>query len=290
MLTRTKQLDKASLIALQSLLGACQKTDGHIIPIYPHLLVEHRPGPSSLLYYDDGMLVGFLAIFHFHPDTCEITLLVDPTHRKQGLATALWDTMLPSVHAIRPSIKYLIVSAPSGLHQAALEQHAFCFQHSEYDMEYSNNAPCIMPDTPLTIRPAEHTDIPSLCIIDKACFDPNRRQAALRFERTLNNPNIHVFVAEHQHQIVGQVHLTFDDMQARLTDLAVLPALQKQGFGHALIAHCLLDAYKHHQHRVVLVVAAQNQRALQLYQNLGFKTYNAVDYYKYHLTDFELNL
>ena len=290
MLTRTKQLDETSLIALQSLLGACQKVDGHIIPVYPHLLAEHRPGPSSLLYYDEGMLVGFLAIFHFHPDTCEITLLVDPTYRKQGLATALWGTMLPSVRAIRPSIKYLIVSTPSGLHQAELEQHAFKFQHSEYNMAYSNNTPCMIPETPLTMRPAEHSDIPSLCIIDKACFDPNRQQAALRFERTLDNPNVHVFIAEHHHQIIGQVHLTFENTQTRITDLAVLPDLQKQGFGHALIAHCLAYAYKHQQYRVVLVVAAQNQRALLLYQNLGFKTYNAVDYYKHHLTDFELDL
>lgn len=288
MLTRTKQLDKASLVALQSLLSACQKIDGHSIPVYPHLLAEYRPGPSSLLYYDKGILVGFLAIFHFHPDACEIALLVDPAHRTQGLATALWGTMLPSVRAIRPAIQYFIISTPSGLHQAELAQHAFEFQHSEYDMAYSNDAPCTMPETPLTIRRAEHDDIPSLCIIDKACFNPNRQQAALRFERALDNPNVHVFVAEHHHQIIGQVHLTFEDTQARLTDLAVLPALQKQGFGHALIAHCLLDAYKLKQYRVVLVVAAQNQRALLLYQNLGFKTYNAVDYYKHHLTDFEL--
>ena len=290
MLTRTQQLDPASLIALQSLLTACQKTDGHTIPVYPHLLAEHRRGPSSLLYYDEGMLVGFLAAFHFHPDACEIALLVDPTYRKQGLATALWSTMLPSVQSIRPRIKHLVISTPNGLNQVDLKKHAFCFQNSEYDMEYSNNAPCVLPNTPLTIRPAEHTDIPSLCIIDKACFNPNRQHPELRFKHALDNPSVHVFIAKHGEHILGQVHLTFEKTQARLTDLAVLPAWQRQGFGQTLIAHCLNYARKYNQHRITLVVAAQNQQALQLYQNLGFKIYNAVDYYKHDLTDFELSL
>jgi ribosomal protein S18 acetylase RimI-like enzyme len=290
MLSRTKQLDQTSLIALQSLLTACQKIDGHTIPVYPHLLAEHRSGPSSLLYYDEGMLVGFLAVFHFHPHACEVALLVDPTYRKQGIATALWKTMLPSVQAIRPSLRYLVISTPNNFNPSALKQHALYFQHSEYDMEYLSNTPCILPDTPLTIRPAEQTDIVNLCIIDKACFNPNRQHPELRFMRSLDNPSIHVFVIEHTDQIIGQVHLTFEKTQARLTDLAVLPVWQRQGFGQALIAHCLNYACKHHQNRITLVVAAQNQHALQLYQNLGFKIYNAVDYYKHYLTDFKLDL
>lgn len=290
MLSRTQQLDPTSLIALQSLLTACQKVDGHTIPVYPHLLAEHRSGPPSLLYYDEGMLVGFLAVFHFHPDACEVALLVDPTHRRQGLATALWKTMLPSLQAIRPSLKYLIISTPSDFSPNVLKQHALYFQHSEYDMEYLGKTPCILLDTPLTIRPAEHTDIVDLCSIDKACFNPNRQHPELRVKHSLNNPSVHVFVAEHADQIIGQVHLTFEKTQARLTDLAVLPAWQRQGFGQTLIEHCLNYALNYHQYRITLVVAAQNQHALHLYQNLGFKIYNAIDYYKHNLTDFKLDL
>jgi len=280
MLTRTQQLTKTSLEHLQLLLESCQQQDGSIIPVYPHLLIEHRAGPASLLYYDEDKLRAFLAVFHFHPDTCEMALLVDPAYRRQGLATALWGTMLPRIQTILPSVKHVIISTPSSLNQVQLEQHAFCFQHSEYDMACLNNTPSSIPNVPLTIRPADHTDIPSLCLIDKACFNPNRPNAALRFENTLNNPNVRLFVASHGHQIMGQVHLTLEKTGARLTDLAVLPAQQQQGFGQALVVHCLNYTHKHHQHRVTLVVAAQNKHALQLYQNLGFKIYNAVDYYK----------
>ena len=290
MLTRTQQLDNRALTALQSLLDVCRQQDGYTIPVYPHLLKEHRSSPSSFLYYDEGTLVGFLAIFHFHPDACEVALLVAPTHRKQGLAKTLWHTMLPSLHTLRPVIKHLIISTPSGLNRSLLKQHAFHFEHSEYDMEYANLTPCVMPDTPLTIRPATHADIPSLCIIDKACFNPNRPNPELRIKKSLDHPQVHVFIASHMHQIIGQVHLIFEKTEARLTDLSILPAQQRQGFGQALIAHSLADAYKNKQDRVTLIVAAQNQQALQLYQNLGFTIYNAVDYYKHHLTDFELNL
>lgn len=292
MLSRTQQFDQASLIALQSLLMACQATDGHAIPVYPHLLAQHRQGPPSLLYYEHDMLVGFLAAFHFQPQTCEVSLLVAPTHRKQGIATLLWHTMLPSIQTIRPSIKHLMMSTPHDFNLSLLERHACHFQHSEYDMEYlSNTSPRLdNPHPTLTIRPAEHTHITRLCIIDRACFDPNRQHAELRFMRAIDTPNIHLLIAEHAGQIIGQVQLHFEENQVRLTDLAVLPAWQGQGFGQAIVVHCINYMFKHHHNHMTLVVAAQNQHALQLYQNLGFKIYNAVDYYKHDLTYFKRDL
>ncbi len=292
MLSRTQQLDKTALIALQSLLMACQATDGHAIPAYPHLLAQHRQGPPSLLYYDHDVLVGFLAAFHFQPEICEVSLLVAPTYRKQGIATLLWHTMLPSIHTIRPSIKHLMISTPHDFNLSLFERHAFNFQHGEYNMEYlSHTPPRLAHSHPaLTIRPAEHAHINNLCIIDKACFDPNRQHAELRFKRAIDNPNTHIFIAEHAEQIIGQVQLNFEENQVRLTDLAVLPVWQGQGFGQAIVAHCINHMFQNNHNHMTLVVAAQNQHALRLYQNLGFKIYNAVDYFKHNLTDFKRDL
>ncbi|MDF1683732.1 MAG: GNAT family N-acetyltransferase [Legionellaceae bacterium] len=290
MLSRSQQLDHISLVALQSLLTACQAIDGHVIPTYPHLLAEHRQGPPSLLYYDEGVLVGFLAAFHFQPHTCEVSLLVDPNHRKQHIATALWHTMLSSVHAIRPAIKHLMISTPHDFNLNRFKHHDFHFQHSEFDMEYLSNTPPQLSHPSLVIRPAEHAHINHLCIIDKACFNPNRQHAELRFKRAIDNPDIHIFVAEHAGQVIGQVQLHFEKNQVRLTDLAVLPAWQGQGFGQAITSYCLNYMFKHNKNRMTLIVAAKNQQALRLYQNLGFKIYNAVDYYKHDLTDFKRDL
>ncbi|NCT57692.1 MAG: GNAT family N-acetyltransferase [Legionella sp.] len=290
MLLRTQQLDHASLIALQALLTACRTTDGHAIPVYPHLLTEHRSGPPSLLFYDHDELVGFLAAFHFHPHTCEISLLVEPSHRRQNIAHLLWHTMLANLYTIRPSITQLIISTPHAFHNHLLNHHEFYFDHSQHDMELIDFTSSRIPDTPLIIYPAEHAHISNLCLIDKACFDPNRQHPELRFQRAIATPNIHVFVAEHAGQIIGQVQLTYEKNQVRLTDLAVLPAWQGRGFGQALVVHCINHAFKHHQAHITLVVAAKNQYALKLYQHLGFQIYNTVDYYKHDLTDFKRGL
>jgi ribosomal protein S18 acetylase RimI-like enzyme len=290
MLSRTQQLDQASLTALQALLTACRTTDGHTIPVYPHLLTEHRSGPPSLLFYDNHELVGFLAAFHFHPHTCEISLLVNPAHRRQNIAHLLWHTMLANIYTIRPEIKHLVISTPHALNASLFKHHEFYFDHSEYDMELINFTSLHPPNMPLMIYPAEHTHINSLCLIDKACFDSNRQHPELRFQRSIDASNTHVFAVEHAGQIIGQVQLTYEKTQVRLTDLAVLPAWQGRGFGQAIVVHCINHAFKHHQTRMTLVVAAKNQHALKLYQNLGFKIYNAVDYYKHNLTDFKRDL
>ncbi|MDF1827157.1 MAG: GNAT family N-acetyltransferase [Legionellaceae bacterium] len=290
MLSRTQQLDPVSLIALQALLTACRITDEHTIPVYPHLLAAHRSGPPSLLFYEDNKLVGFLAAFHFQPHTCEISLLIDPSHRRQNIAHLLWHTMLASIYTIRPKIKQLIISTPHAFNASVLNQHDFYFDHSEYDMELIDIASARIPNTPLMIYPAEHTHISSLCLIDKACFDPNRPHPELRFQRCIDASHTHVFVAEYAGKIIGQVQLTYEETQVRLTDLAVLPAWQGRGFGQALVIHCINHAFENNQTRMTLVVAAKNQHALKLYQNLGFKIYNAVDYYKLDLTDFKRGL
>lgn len=287
MLSRTQQLDQASLIALEDLLSASRTTDGYTIPVYPHLLKEHRSGPPSLLFYDNDVLVGFLAAFHFHPHMCEVSLLVAPSHRRQNIANLLWHTMLASIYNIQPSIKYLMISTPHAFNRSLFHHHDFHFDHSEYDMERLNLLPLHQRNTPLKIYPAKHAHIADLCLIDKTCFDPHRQHAELRFQYAIEASNIHIFVAEHEGQIIGQVQLTYEKTQVRLTDLAVLPAWQGQGFGYALVEYCLSHAFKHEQARMTLVVATKNQQALKLYQNLGFKIYNAVDYYKHNLTDFK---
>ncbi|MCH9756518.1 MAG: GNAT family N-acetyltransferase [Gammaproteobacteria bacterium] len=280
MITKTHQLDQPSLIALQTLLDACRTTDGAVIPIYPHLLEVYRPGPPSLLYYAEEQLIGFLAFFHFYPDAAEIALLTHPAHRKQSIAKNLWEIMCQTAYTIHPPLKHLIVSSPKGKNQAWFNQHGFQFEHTEYDMICTPYVPKHNHQPTHTIRQANSDDIKALHTIDHACFNPNRVNPIERIEKLLTTPNLKIFIMFHKKKLVGQVHLIFEAQQVRLTDLAVLPHMQRQGFGQDLLSYCLKYTHKQQHHKMTLNVAAKNQHALRLYQNIGFQIYNAVDYYK----------
>ncbi len=280
MITSTHQLSKATLSALQPLLDACHIADKAVIPIYPHILESYRPGPPSLFYQRQEKIVGFLAFFHFYPAAAEIALCVHPDYRRQGIAKVLWQEMCQKAHTALPSIKHLIVSSPHDKHATWLKQHAFEFEQTEYDMSCDVYLPELQHDSTCTVREANHEDIELLHIIDHACFNPNRPEPILRIRKLLETSNIKIFLMFHQTHLVGQVHLVFEPNQVRLTDLAVLPDMQRQGFGQALIEYSLKYAYQKQQKKITLTVAAKNNMALRLYQNVGFQIYNAVDYYK----------
>jgi ribosomal protein S18 acetylase RimI-like enzyme len=280
MITLTHQLTLSHLNALQELLHTCQITDKCVIPVHAHLLEAYRSGPPSLLCYQEGELIGMLALFQFYADAAEIALLIHPAYRKQGIAKSLWDIMCQVVQQRLSSLKYFIVSTPQGLNQTWFNQHAFQFKQTDYDMICTPYTPKPTASLSCTIQPASHADIKALYNIDRACFNPNRPDAIQRLERLLSTSNIKIFLMYYQEQCIGQVHLVFEENNALITDFAVLPHVQHHGFGQILLAYCLQYTHEHHQSKITLTVRSTNQHALHLYQNMGFQIYNAVDYYK----------
>ena len=278
------QLDSKHLDAVAHLLNTCKKMDGASIPTYPHLLETLRVQSPTLLCYERDILIGLLAVFYFYEDAVEISLLVHPNFRKQGIAKTLWDIMKTGITQAHYPIKAFIVSSPTSINQSWLSKKDFIFEHTEFDMACTpHKALSLKQDTTPTfqIRTANKNDINALCKIDSLCFNAKRPSPVLRMEKLLATKNLFVFVLVYQKQCIGQVHLVFEHHQeVRLTDLAVLPNMQQKGFGQALLSYAMNTAYSKKQKKISLCVAAKNQRALHLYQNIGFKIYIAIDYYK----------
>ncbi|MFX0064909.1 MAG: GNAT family N-acetyltransferase [Candidatus Hermodarchaeota archaeon] len=97
----------------------------------------------------------------------------------------------------------------------------------------------------------------------------------------LNQSNHCVFVAEdRKRKIIGYVHGSYHpwpispfQCYGSLNTIAVAEEAQGQGIGKNLIK-CLLGWFQKHQvHHISLFVDYRNQNALQLYQDMGFRSY-----------------
>lgn len=281
MIEETHQLEPKTLEALFALLARCKAADQFCIATYPHLLKTHRAGIPSFLHYDKTKLVGFLGFFQFYLDAAEVALCVDPAFRRQGIAKQLWQSMCDAIEAHKRRLQHMIITTPKDIHATWLKTKDFAFEYTEYEMWCTPYAPKVGAAPQSVPRKATEEDIPFLCEIDAACFNPDRPFARDRIEKLLAHEDTQVFILFCGEQIVGQVHLLFEAHQVRLTDLAVLPKMQRQGFGQQLLNYSLHYVYSHApDKKITLSVAAKNQFALQLYQSVGFQTYNAIDYYK----------
>jgi GNAT superfamily N-acetyltransferase len=98
MLTNQKQglvkkqgLTQTELVEIKLLAETCNAHGGLDLKLNWELLDAREPEQmNDFLYYQDGMLVGFLPLFVFHSPEVEISGMVHPDYRRRGIFTALY--------------------------------------------------------------------------------------------------------------------------------------------------------------------------------------------------------
>lgn len=277
MLKGVSQLTTKQLAELDVLCADCKQSDGNIVPLYKHIIKEDRPLACNILYYQQNKLIGFMSSFFFYEDACEISIMVAPTFRRQGIATKMMKEALPQLSL--QGIKNLIFSAPHNLNANWLSANEFHYQRSEYQMERLKPTPIISTDNVFSVRPASIDDLAMLCAIDSACFSTHQPNLIMRTHQLLNDDDYKLFIAEASGSTIGKAHIHCQKRSARLTDIAILPEFQRQGYGSKLLIHCINYCLTNKLGNIYLDVEANNQHALNLYLRLGFIVINAYDFW-----------
>ena len=278
MLSTTNQLNEQQLKELEQLKAISKKADGSTPNLYTHLLAQSRTLPTTVVYYEQGQLVGFLSVYFFYEDAVEIALLVHPENRHKGIAKRLLKKILPLV--LEHNYFKLIFSSPAHLNDRWLSALGFSYRHSEYYMERHDLNPLLDHRKHITFRTATDTDIPQLCLLDEACFHKTHAELEPRFQHILGERNYQIVLAFDGDQLIGKAHLRWQVHGATLSDIAVFPEKQGHGLGTALITYCINYALSEGKPDLNLDVETHNQKALNLYTRLGFLTQNACDYWQ----------
>ena len=122
-----------------------------------------------------------------------------------------------------------------------------------------------------TVRTANADDIPFIMAVEREAETAAHWPPA-EYERIFEPggvPRI-AFVAE-SGEILGFIAARCIDQEWELENVAVRPALRRQGLGRALVEHLLRLARDAHATRVFLEVRESNQAARGLYRKLGFR-------------------
>ncbi len=143
----------------------------------------------------------------------------------------------------------------------------------------------------LCISPANSDDITELCTLlhslfkQETEFSPNTELQTRGLKLIIDNPQTGIiFVAHHNHRIVGMVSVLFTVSTALgtevglLEDLIVAPNARGLGIGTALLEHALAFAKARKLARISLLTDADNEAAQRLYQQAGFQRSNMTCY------------
>lgn len=146
-------------------------------------------------------------------------------------------------------------------------------------MERISYEPILITASKLQIRKAEVKDIPILCALDEACFASQPVDMVSRFQLLLNDSNYTLILAMRDEEPIGKAHIHWQEHSTALSDIAILPQYQGQGFGGEMLAYCINHALMQGKHHLNLDVETSNQNALNLYRRCDFKTSNVCDYW-----------
>ena len=85
MIQARNKLSQEELSEAKKLINCCQAYDGTYRDPYLSNMLNFNPDmPAFFLYYEKGELVGLLTVYADDQDV-EVTILVHPNHRRQGL-------------------------------------------------------------------------------------------------------------------------------------------------------------------------------------------------------------
>lgn len=140
-----------------------------------------------------------------------------------------------------------------------------------------------MDDGPV-IRLATPDDVDALVSLEERVFDTDR-MTRRSFRRLIDRPTAALMVAELEGRVVGYALLLFrlGTALARLYSVAVEPKVQGHGIGAGLLDAAERIAFAHACVFLRLEVRPDNERAIALYKQRGYRQFGRyLDYYVDH--------
>jgi len=276
MLAYPEGLDEPTLDAIAALEARSLSVDGGRLKLEWGVLRSRPPGEhNDLLWWHDGMLVGFVGRYAFGGATPEATGMVDPAHRGHGIGTALLQALL-ALCAGRGDTRILLVTPRSGTAAKALAtRHGGRFHHAEHALVLTALGDERASDTSIELREATQEDEAAIRRLLHAGFGNDFSTP------TLGDPSEPTLVAERGGQPIATLRVSEDANGARgIYGFVVDPALQGRGVGRDLLRRACRQALSDGAPYVHLEVEVDNDRALGLYTSIGFVLETTEDYYE----------
>jgi len=238
---------------------------------------------NDFLYYADGQLVGFLALFSFNSQEGEISGMVHPAYRQRGIFRALFEAARQECRRRGLSTLLLIVEQASPAGQAFARRLSTTYDHSEYKMVLEEPRLPTTLSQRLQFRTARPEDTHALSRITAQAFNIPEDEVNWYTESALSQLNRRYYVGDVDGVIIGKIDVSLSDESGSILGFAVLPEHQGQGYGRQILARTVQEIFSSGQQNIWLEVSTENKQALSLYQSCGFKETGSYDYYRFSL-------
>lgn len=275
--------DLQTVSSVRALETACKAHDQLSGSLFLDPSLNFSPSlPCLLTMTDDGELIGAMTFFAPADDEVEIVGLTHPNHRRKGVFRALTHAaaQIAKGNGIRDVLFVCEPKSESGL--SALHAYGVQPDHVEYSLRYDGADTSKRLDIPagLELRRAAISDLPDMARISAESFSEEAERAQHFLELAVNSKTRAQYVVLLNGEPVAICAAGYEDGEATIYGLGVLPRLQGKGIGRGAIALLLHEIFAHGEQDILIEVDRLNEGALHLYRSCGFAVEATYGYYR----------
>lgn len=285
MIRATNQLTEKERKAAKALIASCQAYDQTFREPYLSNMLNFDPNmPAFFLYYQEGELLGLLTVYADDEDV-EVSILVDPSHRRQGVGRAMYRSFEKEM------VAYPIRSVTFQTERVFLDRHPDLASHwgvvedeetetwlgrdkTPYALDSRSDVKVLLAD------PAYVEEIAQLH--HQAFSDPEETLDVSRryITEALKDSDGLLYILLKEAQVIGVCTVDLSGNSNYLYGLAIAEAYRGQGYGSYLAKSVVNQLIAHNAKPFQIAVEDSNIGAKLLYENIGFVKQTQVVYLK----------
>lgn len=275
-----KTIAAEELARIKELVEICNEHDGIDLKVNPGML-EKRSGEyeEDFVCYANDKLVGFLGLYVFHNGEAEVSGMVHPDYRRQGIFTALRAKSTEACRQRQIPAQLFIVQRDSEAGKLFMERIGGTYQFSEYWMELGEQQSVSLTGN-VQLRPETASDFETIVWLSVHGFQMEEDRAREMCENMAGDPKSHTYMMIVDEQAIGKISVSKNDGKGFIYGFCVHPDFQGKGYGRQALAQAIQLLKEQNYKHVSLEVACENSKALGLYESCGFSVKSANDYYK----------
>ncbi|MBJ8326309.1 GNAT family N-acetyltransferase [Streptococcus pacificus] len=274
-------LNDQEIKAINSLIKKCQAYDKTFKePYLSNMLNFDSQLPSFFLGYEQEKLVAFLGVYADSKEA-ELSLLVEPDYRRQGYATALYDSFNRETknYQLEPPLfiteaKFL-TSNPDFLTNLQLHR----LEDTEILLGRNSEPFDVTPKEEWQVKQAAFSDVDAIVAVKMSAFDDETREIHYQYvTEAIGDDDSLLYILSEENKVLASCTVNISNKDYYLYGLAVLEAYRGKGIGSYLVMMMINDLIQKGAKSFQIAVDDDNVGARRLYEKLGFTYQTQVVY------------
>jgi ribosomal protein S18 acetylase RimI-like enzyme len=281
----TNQLTDKERKEAKVLIASCQASDQTYREPYLSNMLNFDPNmPAFFLYYQEGELLGLLMVYADDVDV-ELSILVHPNHRCQGIAHALIKSFKEE------TASYPIQSVTFQTERVFLDRHPDLASHwglieneeTETWLGRDRTPYVLESRSDVKVLLAEHSYLEEITQLHHQAFSDAEETLEVPHRyiaEALKDSSSLLYILLKEGQVIGVCTVDLSGNSNYLYGLAVVEAYRGKGYGSYLAKSVVNQLIAQNDKSFQIAVEDDNIGAKRLYEKIGFVKQTQVVYLK----------